>query len=55
MPNTTYKLADIKKHSTKKDLWMVIHGKVYDVTKFIDEVCSIENVGVLDSRVCLCC
>ncbi|KAK2041301.1 cytochrome b5 [Colletotrichum somersetense] len=28
---------DVAEHNTKKDLYMVIHDKVYDVTKFVDE------------------
>ncbi|KAK9353439.1 cytochrome b5-like heme/steroid binding domain-containing protein [Lipomyces doorenjongii] len=27
----------VKSHTTQDDLWMVIHGKVYNCTKFIDE------------------
>lgn len=28
---------EIKKHTSRDDLWMVINGKVYDVTPFVDE------------------
>ncbi|KAI3320310.1 cytochrome b5 [Xylariaceae sp. AK1471] len=28
---------DVAEHNTKKDLYVVIHDKVYDTTKFIDE------------------
>ncbi|KKA30051.1 hypothetical protein TD95_001521 [Thielaviopsis punctulata] len=28
---------DVAEHNTKNDLWMVIDGKVYDCTKFLDE------------------
>ncbi|KAJ0163360.1 putative cytochrome b5 [Colletotrichum tanaceti] len=28
---------DVAEHNTKKDLFMVIHDKIYDCTKFIDE------------------
>lgn len=31
------KLAEIEKHTSRDDLWMVINGKVYDVTPFVDE------------------
>jgi len=33
----TYTWAEIKKHNTTKDLWVVIGTKVYDLTNFVDE------------------
>lgn len=30
-------LEDVKKHSSKQSLWIIIHNKVYDLTKFMDE------------------
>ncbi|KAI8322183.1 putative cytochrome b5 [Martensiomyces pterosporus] len=33
----SYTAAEIRKHSTREDIWVVIHGKVYDITKFLDE------------------
>ncbi|CAK7201115.1 hypothetical protein SEUCBS139899_003817 [Sporothrix eucalyptigena] len=32
-----YTYQDVAEHNTNKDLFLVIHDKVYDVTKFIDE------------------
>ncbi|RDW72113.1 putative cytochrome b5 [Coleophoma crateriformis] len=32
-----FTFADIASHSGKKDLYMVIHDKVYDTTSFVDE------------------
>ncbi|KAI0483844.1 cytochrome b5 [Xylaria cf. heliscus] len=32
-----YTYQDVAEHNTKKDLYVVIHDKVYDTTKFIDE------------------
>merc|ERR1712144_156029 len=29
--------TDVKGHATKKDLYLVIHDKVYDATSFVDE------------------
>jgi hypothetical protein len=33
-----YTLETLKQHNTRDDLWLLINGKVYDVTKFMDEV-----------------
>jgi hypothetical protein len=33
-----YTLETLKAHNTREDLWMLLHGKVYNVTKFLDEV-----------------
>lgn len=33
-----YTLETLKQHNTREDLWLLIDGKVYDVTKFMDEV-----------------
>lgn len=30
-------LAEASKHTSEKDCWLIIHGKVYDVTAFLDE------------------
>lgn len=34
-----FTLEEIKKHNTENDCWIVIHDKVYDVSKFLDQVC----------------
>lgn len=33
----TFTLEEIKEHKSYSSLWVVIHNKVYDVTKFVDE------------------
>lgn len=33
----TVTLAEVKEHNTRDSVWFVIHNKVYDVTKFMDE------------------
>jgi cytochrome b involved in lipid metabolism len=37
MPGKTFSAAEIAKHTEEEDCWLVIHGKVYDVTKYLDE------------------
>merc|ERR1719451_157448 len=32
-----YTLADVAKHTTKTDCWVVVNGQVLDVTKFLGE------------------
>ncbi|KAG6417190.1 hypothetical protein SASPL_119341 [Salvia splendens] len=32
-----FTLAEVSEHSNSKDCWLVIGGKVYDVTKFLDD------------------
>lgn len=33
----TYKREEVAKHNDGRSTWMVIHNKVYDVTKFLEE------------------
>ena len=37
-PNTqeSFSLADVQKHTTKSDCWIIVSNKVYDVTKYIN-------------------
>jgi len=30
-------VAEIRKHSTKEDCWIVVDGKIWDVTEFAPE------------------
>ncbi|TID20804.1 gb [Venturia nashicola] len=32
-----FSFADVAEHSSKKDLFMVVHDKVYNATSFVDE------------------
>ena len=33
-----YTLEEIQKHNHSKSAWLIIHYKVYDLTKFLEEV-----------------
>ncbi|EIW69133.1 cytochrome b5 [Tremella mesenterica] len=33
----TYTMEQLKEHGSKESLWMLLHDKVYDVTRFMDE------------------
>ena len=33
----TYTLEELKKHKSKDSCWLLIHGKIYDVTQFAEE------------------
>ena len=33
-----YRMEEVKNHKDVKSAWIVIHNKVYDVTKFLEEV-----------------
>lgn len=37
-PVTYYRLEEVAKRNSSKDIWLVIHGRVYDVTRFLNEV-----------------
>uniref|UniRef100_A0ACD5Z2P6 Uncharacterized protein n=1 Tax=Avena sativa TaxID=4498 RepID=A0ACD5Z2P6_AVESA len=32
-----YAFEEVRKHSDRKDCWLIMHGKVYDVTAFMEE------------------
>ncbi|XP_068147516.1 cytochrome b5 [Drosophila tropicalis] len=33
----TYTRAEVAKHNTNKDTWLLIHNNIYDVTEFLNE------------------
>lgn len=35
---TYYRLEEVAKHNSMKEIWLVIHGRVYDITRFLNEV-----------------
>ncbi|GAB4844092.1 hypothetical protein Ancab_014056 [Ancistrocladus abbreviatus] len=32
-----FTLAEVSAHNNPNDCWLIVHGKVYDVTKFLEE------------------
>ncbi|XP_073440361.1 cytochrome b5 type B [Dendrobates tinctorius] len=34
---TYYSLEDVRKRNSAEELWLVIHGRVYDITRFVEE------------------
>lgn len=34
---TYYRLEEVTKRNSSKELWLVIHGRVYDITRFLNE------------------
>eukprot|EP01083_Nonionella_stella_P078216 213908_1 len=51
-PATIYTVEEVKEHNTEeKGVWVILHGRVYDVTKWLDEHPGgrdvlIENAGL---------
>lgn len=37
-PVTYYRLEEVAKRNSLKEIWLVIHGRVYDITRFLNEV-----------------
>ncbi|KAF8402090.1 hypothetical protein HHK36_013042 [Tetracentron sinense] len=37
MGDKVFSLAQVSEHNTSKDCWLIINGKVYDVTKFLED------------------
>lgn len=40
----TFSLEEVGRHKMRDSCWLVIHDHVYDVTKFLDEVCMCEEI-----------
>jgi cytochrome b involved in lipid metabolism len=36
-PATTYMAADVAKHSTPDDCWMIVNGNVYNLTSYLNQ------------------
>ena len=50
-----FKLTEVAEHNKskgdQKSIWVVIHDKVYDITKFLDEVT--QRIGLLYKNIYL--
>lgn len=33
-----FRIEEVKKHNSVKSSWVIIHNKVYDITKFLEDV-----------------
>lgn len=50
----TYTLEEVKAHNTRDDVWIAIHGRVYNITAFLEEhpggdAVLIDNAGKASS------
>jgi hypothetical protein len=54
----TFTAEQVAEHNTRDDIWFAIHGKVYDVTGFLDEhpggeeVCNADDPSIVGVFVC---
>jgi len=46
----TFTRAEVAKHNTNKDTWLLIHNSIYDVTAFLNEVRVAGNTSELRLR-----
>jgi len=37
-----YRLEEVQKHNNSQSTWIIVHHRIYDITKFLDEVCARE-------------
>ena len=50
MASDTITLEELKKHKDGKSCWVAIHDKVYDVTKFLEEVSLFVPCSLISSH-----
>jgi hypothetical protein len=45
-----FTFKQIAEHNTKKDLYLIVHDKVYDCTSFVDEHPYVDSVSISTNR-----
>jgi hypothetical protein len=45
-----FTIETLKEHGSRESMYMLLHGKVYDVTKFLDEVSGSSSYDELPPR-----
>lgn len=50
----TYTLADVAAHNTEQSTWIVVDGRVIDVTRFLNEHPGGANVLLEQAGMCFC-
>ena len=57
IPSAEYTRAEVSLHKTPQDLWIIVDGKVYDVTKWLKHHPGgeriLQNHGGQDATVCV--
>ena len=49
-----YSMAEVAKHDTDDDCWIVVKGKVYDATKYLDDhPGGISSITIVASYICV--
>lgn len=38
---------EVKEHNSRQNLWLVLHGKVYNVSSFVEDVLSLHDLLVV--------
>lgn len=38
-----YRLEEVQKHNNSQSTWIIVHNRIYDITKFLDEVSARER------------